>query len=256
MHSHANAGSADANASATIINDLGGVGAVVETVTVTPAASSTTGQVTTTTGDAVTAPITSTFRPLSTVSAPATSIAAPSTTSADDSTTADATSEEGTEANSAANNAENAASSRVANSQQSARNLLGGSSAVAVSGIPNQAFTISLPGKTTYQSNGSTVSIDDFSHDAGATPSIDPSGQSVFNLGVTLSDQPISTPEATEISGADQGDSGTVIAEVTPNAENESAGSNDPQSQQPPTSTSPTPTATRSPFVDITVSYY
>jgi hypothetical protein len=169
------------------------------------------GQINTVTGDAVEAPVTTTFRPLPTVSASG-------------QTSAAATPADG-------QNGQQDVSARFSGQGgRSAAGLLGTSSSVAVSGSPNQAYGISLPGKTSYVAGEAAVSIEKFIHDAGTTPSVRGDGRTVFNLGTQA-------PTGGQTTG---GSTGQSSGEAQQSA---SAG------------TAAAPVVTQSPFVNITISY-
>lgn len=57
------------------------------------------------------------------------------------------------------------------------------SATFTLSGQPNQAFGISLPGATILNSGGSLYSVRSFAHDAGQTPAIGARGDTHFNIG-------------------------------------------------------------------------
>ena len=50
---------------------------------------------------------------------------------------------------------------------------------------PGQAYVITLPSSTTLSSGGNTMTVDTFTHDAGASPSL-AGGSDAFNVGATL----------------------------------------------------------------------
>lgn len=248
------AGSVNGGVSVTIVPNVGGVGAVV-----IPSVEE--GQVVTTSGDPVASPITNTFRPLSTAVAPVFSIAAPGTSNFSTQESVDAAAASADES-SGDTGSDGAATERPGSNQQSARSFLGGGSAVAVSGVPNQAYAISLPGKITYLTGTSTVSIDGFSHDAGSTPSVDPTGRSVFNLDVKVSDQPASGQAVQDTIPTEDANAETVTTDISldtatgPAALSPTTDINAPLSAQAIENAPVTPITTRPPFVDITVSYY
>ncbi len=66
--------------------------------------------------------------------------------------------------------------------------LLGGLPAAAafdVTGGPGQVYFITLPSSTTLTSGGNTMTVDTFTHDAGATPTL-AGGSDTFNVGATM----------------------------------------------------------------------
>ncbi len=56
----------------------------------------------------------------------------------------------------------------------------------ALSGGPDQAYAISLPGTTTIANGTTSIRITAFTHDAGASPSMNGDGSRLFNVGATL----------------------------------------------------------------------
>ena len=66
---------------------------------------------------------------------------------------------------------------------------LGGASAVAVGGAPNQTFNVILPGDTSYSDGGRVVNLKNFQHSAGATPALGKSGFGTFSVGASVSGQ-------------------------------------------------------------------
>jgi len=57
---------------------------------------------------------------------------------------------------------------------------------VSVSGSPNQAYGISLPGNTVINTGTQTTVIEGFVHNAGETPTVSPSGQGSFSVGAQV----------------------------------------------------------------------
>lgn len=53
-------------------------------------------------------------------------------------------------------------------------------------GSDGQAYTILLPRAVTFGSGENIVEVAEFTHDAGATPALDPEGYGHFNIGATL----------------------------------------------------------------------
>ncbi|NQV99180.1 MAG: hypothetical protein HQ483_05755 [Rhodospirillales bacterium] len=201
----------------------GGVGAVIPPITtpppVTPPAVTATtgvnrnGSVTTAVGDPVSIQ-TSTFREVA--SPPARTTASPATPA---STTSAATG--------------SAAQQRFSTAARATASLFGGASSVSVSGVPNQTYNISLPGKTTYSTGSETINIGSFAHNAGATPQLGASGAGSFNVAAQVGDT-----GAGEAAGGEDGDNEEDLGDVG--------------SVQQILST---PVVTRSPFVSIIVSY-
>ncbi len=56
----------------------------------------------------------------------------------------------------------------------------------ALSGGPNQAYAISLPDSATIANGTTSIRITDFTHNAGASPSLNGVGSNLFNVGATL----------------------------------------------------------------------
>ncbi len=213
------ADAATVNGTATVtISSSGSVGAtVVEPVVETPVVvvpapgTSVDGVVTTGPGGDVVSVVTSTFRELPTPPAAETTVTP--TTSTGNST-----------------NSENVAQ-RFSAGTQSAAAVFGGASSVSVSGTPNQTFNITLPGQATFSTGSETISVSGFSHDAGATPQLTPSGTTTFNVGAQLND----------------GDAGAAVQDGGDGEDNDDAGVEQPTPSEP--------VATRSPYVGVTVSY-
>lgn len=55
-----------------------------------------------------------------------------------------------------------------------------------VSGTPNALYTITLPASTLLNFGAFNMTVNNFSHNAGATPTIDVSGTSALNIGADL----------------------------------------------------------------------
>ncbi len=75
---------------------------------------------------------------------------------------------------------------RLPRGAQPVGNLLGGVSAVAVTGTPNQHYGISLPGATVITQGAQTTVIEGFVHNAGETPTLGSSGRGSFNVGAKV----------------------------------------------------------------------
>ncbi len=60
------------------------------------------------------------------------------------------------------------------------------SASLKINGSYDQAYTISLPRAVTFGSGENVVEVAEFTHDAGATPALDPEGYGHFNIGATL----------------------------------------------------------------------
>ncbi len=56
----------------------------------------------------------------------------------------------------------------------------------ALSGGPNQAYAISLPDTATIANGTTSIRITAFTHNAGASPSMNSDGSRLFNIGATL----------------------------------------------------------------------
>lgn len=63
---------------------------------------------------------------------------------------------------------------------------LGGASAVAVAGGPNQTFNVILPGNTSYSDGGRVVNLSNFQHSAGTTPALSSNGSGTFSVGAAV----------------------------------------------------------------------
>jgi hypothetical protein len=185
----AHAGSATATATVTVETE-GGVGEVSPSPTPestpTPApVASTANDISTTNGGgaktpeaAVTQAGVTTFRPLPT-------LAAPAAETGDGGETGDATETSGAGSSDGGQGAA-AAAPRLPRGARPVGNLLGGVSAVSVSGSPNQAYGISLPGNTVINTGTQTTVIEGFVHNAGETPTVSPSGQGSFSVGAQV----------------------------------------------------------------------
>jgi hypothetical protein len=60
------------------------------------------------------------------------------------------------------------------------------SAAITLSGRPNQAFGVSLPGSTLLRTGGAEHSVRAFTHDAGETPALSIRGTRIFNIDGTF----------------------------------------------------------------------
>lgn len=67
---------------------------------------------------------------------------------------------------------------------------IGNGSAVAVAGAPNQTYSIILPESTVFASGSEVVSLNQFQHNAGQTPSLNGRGSGVFAVGADVSSSP------------------------------------------------------------------
>ena len=56
----------------------------------------------------------------------------------------------------------------------------------ALSGGPDQAYAISLPGTTTIANGATSIRITAFTHNAGTSPRLNGDGSQLFNVGATL----------------------------------------------------------------------
>ncbi len=72
----------------------------------------------------------------------------------------------------------------------------------ALSGGPNQAYSISLPENVTLATGIASLEMTAFTHDAGPSPTMDGTGSHGFNVGATL------LVNGSHSGGADSGDSG------------------------------------------------
>jgi len=243
---------------------------------------STDGSFTTVTGDAVATPITTSFRPLASISSapvfrPAPAAAAPPAAVAAPAADPGAITQDGAPAAQAAP----PAPSRFGVGGESARSVLGSSASVAVSGVANQTFGISLPGKTSFVSGASNINIGSFVHDAGPTPTVSGDGRAVFNIGATFiapggaatSSIAINNAGATGTAVDTQASTATPAGEATggavtpgtaggPGTGPASGGGNvaTPGGATPGTAVATVdsaaiPVVTSSPFINITISY-
>lgn len=148
-------------------------------------------------------------------------------------------------------------------SQTSASNVsIGARTSVGVSGRPNQTYAVILPGQTIYSKDGNIISLNDFQHNAGSTPSMDGGGGDTFSIGASVETVPIgeqslirSAPED-DTDQAATSDSTSAEANPIPSVLNIIAGTdglstNENQRQQILSAAF----ASRSPFVNIVVSY-
>lgn len=76
--------------------------------------------------------------------------------------------------------------------RSSASNIsIGTRTSVGVSGRPNQTYSVILPGQTIYSKDGNIISLNDFQHNAGSTPSLDGRGGDIFSIGASVVTVPI-----------------------------------------------------------------
>ena len=183
------AGSATGTATVTVSNE-GSVGEVQTPEpepTPEPAPAATTANdVSTTNGGgaktpeaAVTQAGVTTFRPLPTLTAP-------TADAGDGGDTGDSTETSSTGGGDGGGQGAAATGPRLPRGARPVGNLLGGVSAVSVSGSPNQAYGISLPGTTVINQGAQTTVIEGFVHNAGDTPTVSPSGQGSFAVGAKV----------------------------------------------------------------------
>lgn len=183
----AHAGSATATATVTVETE-GGVGEVPPSPTPEPTpapVASTANDISTTNGGgaktpeaAVTQAGVTTFRPLP-------SLAAPAAETGDGGETGNTAETSGAGSSDGGQGAA-ATAPRLPQGARPVGNLLGGVSAVSVSGSPNQAYGISLPGNTVINTGTQTTVIEGFVHNAGETPTVSPSGQGSFSVGAQV----------------------------------------------------------------------
>jgi len=77
-------------------------------------------------------------------------------------------------------------------SSGSATNVpFGTGASVGVSGSPNQTYSVLLPSQTMYSSGGNLVSLNNFAHNGGLTPSMDGFGGDIFSIGASIVTVPI-----------------------------------------------------------------
>ena len=124
---------------------------------------------------------------------------------------------------------------------------IGQSSAVAVAGAPNQTYAVILPQRTVYANSGAIVSMTEFQHNAGATPSLNAGGADTFSIGATVEIQQMI--EAALIQNTPTGGAGGAIIGGTDGGTS-SATTIDRKRRILLQAFAP-----RSPFVNIVVSY-
>jgi len=241
---------ASGNATVTISPSAGAVSSVPPPPPVGVVQSN--GTVRTTTGDAISTPILSTFRPLSssgvTVGTAGNSAPAPATAPATTSPPPTA----GT--GGSGSGSQPAAGPRFASGGQSARSVLGSGAAVSVSGVPNQTFGISLPGKTEFITGGANIVIDSFLHDAGTTPTTGNDGNAVVNLGAQFGGGVNNNASTGTPPARNQATVGNSVGLPTANV-NSGGASTDPAGSGARPLATLRPVVTASPFVNITISY-
>ena len=77
-------------------------------------------------------------------------------------------------------------------SRDAASNIaIGTRTSVGVSGRPNQTYSVILPGQTIYSKDGNIISLNDFQHNGGFTPSMDGRGGDIFSIGASVVTVPI-----------------------------------------------------------------
>ena len=88
---------------------------------------------------------------------------------------------------------------------------LGPTTSVGVGGAPNQTYSVMLPSSTAFATPSSIVSLSGFTHTAGATPSLNPAGTDVFDVGADMDSEPLSegqpaTGDEDTLSGGESND--------------------------------------------------
>lgn len=99
---------------------------------------------------------------------------------------------------------------------------IGGASAVAVAGAPNQTFNVILPGNTSFASGGNVVNLSGFQHSAGATPALGSDGSGTFSIGAAV--DAAGAPDGASAGGdtpsedaaAEEGDGGASAGDAPP----------------------------------------
>jgi len=138
----------------------------------------------------------------------------------------------------------------------------GTGASIGVSGGPNQTYSLFLPSQTMYSSGGNLISLNNFAHNGGLTPSMDGFGRDIFSIGASITTVPIGEESLIRtVPGTNSnqalflnGDSAEAVP--TPNFQSIISGTdgfnaNDNQRQEILAAAF----TARSPFVNIVVSY-
>lgn len=139
---------------------------------------------------------------------------------------------------------------------------IGTRTSVGVSGGPNQAYSVILPSQTIYSSGGNIVSLNDFQHNAGPSPSMDGAGGDIFSIGASVQTVPIGEQSLIQTAPGNNSDQAATTdgtsaeADPVPSVQDIIAGtdglsSNENQRRQILAAAF----TARSPFVNIVVSY-
>jgi hypothetical protein len=204
IDSRALAGSASGTASV-IIQEEGSVGEVTPTPTTTPTTTTPIPATSTVNGGGATSPEAATTQAGVTTFRPVPSAGPVSTEAAFSPTTETSETATGSSGDGAGNAATGQQGPRLPRGAQPVGNLLGGVSAVAVTGTPNQHYGISLPGATVITQGAQTTVIEGFVHNAGATPTLGSGGRGSFNVGAKVAP------------GAEGGTGGAATGQGNPN---------------------------------------
>ncbi len=148
-------------------------------------------------------------------------------------------------------------------SRDSASNVtIGTKTSIGVSGRPNQTYAVILPGQTIYSKDGNIISLNDFQHNAGSTPSMDGRGGDIFSIGASVVTVPMGeesffrTAPGNNIDQAVTTDGTTAEANPTPSIQDIIAGTDGLSTNENQRREILAAAFTaRSPFVNIVVSY-
>ena len=153
--------------------------------------------------------------------------------------------------------------------------LIGKSAVVAVSGAPNQTYSVSLPESATIFDGDTVFQMTEFNHNAGVTPAIGANGSGVFDIGakvlVVSASEFAAQPAISEAGSASDAEIVEPVAEVPesdtkePTAETSVDKSKPSQAADADLSETISlivegkkyqgPIVTESPFLDIVISY-
>jgi len=125
--------------------------------------------------------------------------------------------------------------------------------AVAVAGVANQTFSITLPGQTSFSTGSDVIAIDGFSHNAGTTPTVGESGTGVFNVTVDAALVPDAGGELNIESAS--GDEASALGSEAESGAVDPDGDTGTGTEESVAEVEATPIITQSPYVDIIISY-
>lgn len=114
-------------------------------------------------------------------------------------------------------------STRFSQGARAAAQIFGGSSSVAVTGVPDQTYNINLPGEASFSAGAESVQIAGFEHNAGATPQVSSSGSGQFSVAAQVADNAAGDAAVDGVGSVEQ-----ILA---------------------------VPVVTQTPYLDITISY-